>query len=83
LDTKNLKYPDKARLDKIQGRVIVTFVVDKTGLIRDIKILRSLSPECDAEVIRMMKEMPKWNPAEYDFHKVHSSFTMPINFNLR
>src|SRR5690242_15236162 len=56
----HLKYPEKARQDSTVGRVVVQFVVDQKGNITDIKILKSLSPECDAEVIRVLNLMPSW-----------------------
>ena len=63
---QNLVYPEQAIKDKVQGRVIVEMVIETTGEVVDAKILRGLSPECDAEVLRIVKLMPKWTPGYKD-----------------
>lgn len=78
----NLQYPEKARRAGVEGRVVLQFVVDKAGNIRNIKVLKSLSPECDKEAIRMVKAMPRWFPAEHEGRKVNCLYTCPINFKL-
>ena len=60
--SKNIKYPAQALNDHVEGRVIAQIVINKEGSVGNITILRSLSPECDAEVIRLLEEMPDWNP---------------------
>ena len=59
----NLKYPDKAKQDNVQGKVIITFVVERDGRLTNIKVARSVSPECDKEAIRLLQTSPKWHPA--------------------
>jgi len=59
---KNLKYPDSAIKDKIEGRVILRFVITKIGEVDKIEIARSLQPDCDKEAIRVVKMLPKFVP---------------------
>ena len=60
--TKNLKYPESARKNKIQGTVVVSFIVNKDGSIASTKVSTSADPVLDAEALRVMKMMPKWKP---------------------
>ncbi len=80
--SRNIKYPEKARKDSTVGQVIVQFVVDEKGNVIDPKILKSLSPECDAEVIRVLLKMPSWHPGKIKGKKVKSLFTLPVRFSL-
>lgn len=79
--TTNLKYPEKALKAKIEGRVTIRFIVKKTGDIEDIKVVRGIDPECDAEAIRVIKTMPKWEPGIQNGEPVDAYFTLPIVFN--
>ena len=79
---QNLVYPEQAVKDKVQGRVIVEMVIETTGEVVDAKILRSLSPECDAEVLRIVKLMPKWTPGYKDGKPVQATFVLPVVFKL-
>ena len=78
--TANMNYPEKARKKGVEGTVVLSFIVDKSGWIRDIKVLKSLSKECDKEAIRMVKAMPRWFAAEHNGEKVNCRFTCPITF---
>ena len=80
---KNMKYPVAAQKAKIEGRVIVNFVVDKDGSISRTKVVNSVSPELDAEAIRVVNMMPKWNPGKQRGKEVPVVFTMPITFRLQ
>jgi TonB family protein len=80
---KNIKYPVAAQQAKIEGRVIVQFVVGKDGSISDVHTVRSVSPELDAEAIRVVSMMPKWNPGRQRGKAVPVSYTMPIMFRLQ
>jgi periplasmic protein TonB len=80
---KSIKYPRKARFDETEGRVVVGFVVERDGSITDIKVVRSLSPECDAEAIRVISTSPKWIPGIQDGHPVRVQYTVPIPFSLK
>ena len=79
---QNIRYPEQAQKDSIQGRVIVQFVVDKTGKITNPVISRSVSSELDAEAIRVIKAMPLWTPGEQKGEPVNVKFTLPIQFRL-
>ena len=80
---RNMKYPVEAQKAKIDGRVIVQFVVDRDGSITDTKVVRSVSPELDAEAIRVVGMMPKWNPGKQRGKAVAVKYTMPIMFHLQ
>ena len=79
---KNIKYPAEAKEKGMEGRVIVQFVVNKDGSITDAKIVKSVSPELDAEALRVVKAMPKWTPGEQRGEKVRVQFTLPVQFKL-
>lgn len=79
----NTGYPEKALSEGISGKVLVSFVIDTAGFARDFTILRNLSPECDAEAIRVLSTLPNsWHPAIYDGRKVEVDYRIPIVFNL-
>lgn len=79
---ENLQYPKKAETDKTEGRVIVRFVVDENGKVVDPTILRGLSPECDAEALRVVKAMPNWTPGTEKGKVVAVYYTLPLLFRL-
>ena len=78
----NLRYPVIAKENGIQGRVILRFVISKTGTIKNVTVLRSLDPTCDKEAIRLIKSMPKWIPGKQNGYNVPVYFTLPIVFKL-
>ena len=80
--TKTVKYPKAAMRDSIQGRVIVQFVISKTGKVINPSIMRSVSPELDAEAVRVVNSMPLWTPGEQKGVPVNVKFTLPIQFRL-
>jgi protein TonB len=80
---KNLRYPDEARHKNIQGKVFVGFVVEKDGSLSDIKILRSASPDLDAEAVRLLKACPRWKPGIQNGRPVRVAYTMPIVFQIK
>ncbi len=77
---KNVKYPEKAREVGIQGRVFVSFFVEKDGSLDEVKVMRSLGGGCDEEAIRVVKAMPKWIPGEQRGKPIRVYFMLPINF---
>ena len=79
---KSIKYPVIAQENGIQGRVILRFVVSKTGTIDNVTVLRSLDPTCDKEAIRVVKSMPKWIPGKQNGNNVPVYFTLPVVFKL-
>ena len=80
--SQNLRYPAKAHQERIQGRVIAGFVVEKDGSISTPTIVRSVSPEVDAEAIRVLSTMPKWTPGTQRGKEVRVRYTVPILFKL-
>lgn len=79
----NLKYPESAQKAGIQGRVTVRFIVGKTGDISDVRVIRGIDPECDAEAVRMIQSMPKWTPGKQNGIAVPVYFTLPIVYRLK
>jgi len=80
---RNLDYPDKAMERKIEGKVVVQFVVNADGSISNPKILQSLGYGCDEEVIKIIAEMPKWEPGLMAGRPVNASYTLPVIFTIR
>ena len=78
----NVKYPAEAQKKKIEGREIVTFVVNKKGRIIDPTVERSAHPLLDAEALRVIKRMPKWTPGRMNGESVNVKFRLPITFKL-
>lgn len=79
----NIKYPASAVKGKKEGRVIVTFIVQKDGSITHAKIVRSIDPELDAEALRVVKGMPKWTPGTQLGKPVSVKYTLPVKFSLQ
>lgn len=79
---KNLKYPEKAREKKIEGRVAIQFVIEKTGKISNVRVLRSIHPLLDAEAVRIIENMPDWVPGKQRGQTVRVAHTVIVNFKL-
>lgn len=79
---KNMKYPEECRKQGIQGRVVISFVVNKDGRIVDLETVRSPHPALAEEGLRVVKSMPKWEPAKENGKVVRSRFNIPIMFRL-
>ena len=79
---RNTKYPISALKAKVEGRVLVKFVVERDGSISDIDIYKGVSPDLDAEAIRVLNMMPKWIPDKQKGEKEAETFIMPISFRL-
>ena len=77
------RYPEIARKNGIQGRVIVGVVVDKNGSVTNLTILKSIDPYLDKEAIRVISSMPKWTPGVQNGKKVRVKFTVPVSFRLQ
>ena len=72
-----------ARESGINGRVFVTFVVETDGRVTDIKVLRGIGGGCDEEAVRVVKNMPKWDPGKQRGKPVRVQFNLPIKFTLQ
>ncbi len=79
---ENITYPKLAKESGIQGTVYLKFVVEKNGSITNVKVLRGIGGGCDEEAMRVVKNMPKWNPAKQRGKPVRVQFNMPIKFVL-
>ena len=79
----NIKYPASAVKAKKQGRVIVTFIIQKDGSVAKARIARSVDPELDAEALRIVKAMPNWTPGTQDGKPVNVKYTIPVVFSLQ
>jgi TonB family protein len=79
---ENIKYPKKALGQNIQGTVYVEFIVCKDGEICEFNVVKGVEKEMDAEVVRVLKKMPKWIPAKSDGKPRRSYFTLPVQFAL-
>lgn len=80
---KNLKYPPVAMENNIQGRVVVQFVVTKTGKIGEVKVARSKDPDLDKEAVRVVKTLPDFIPGKMNGQAVAVWYTLPITFKLQ
>lgn len=80
---KNVKYPADAEKKKVEGRVLVTFVVNTNGSITDIEVVRKTFPSLDAEAVRVISGMPRWKPGEQKGQKVRVKYTVPLTFRLK
>lgn len=80
--SSNIKYPVEAHKAGIQGRVVVSFVVNKDGTVKDAKIVRSVDKSIDAEALRVISAMPKWLPGYQNGKAVKVRYTVPVTFRL-
>ena len=80
--SENVKYPALAIKAQEQGRVVVSFTVEKDGTISDVKVARSVTPSLDAEAVRVVKAMPKWTPGKQGGQLVRVRYNVPVSFKL-
>ncbi|PXV64701.1 TonB family protein [Dysgonomonas alginatilytica] len=78
----NIKYPEQAVKDKVEGNVVIRLVVSKTGEVKDVTVLRSLDARCDIEAVRVVKAMPTWTPGKQNGKDVDVYYVLPIKFVL-
>lgn len=82
--SENIHYPDSCKENRIEGRVLLQFVVKKDGSVsEDIKVLKSPHPDLTAEAIRVIRQSPKWTPGIKDGRPVNSYLAIPVNFRLK
>ena len=79
----NISYPKDAEKQKVEGRVMVMFVVETDGSISDVEVARNVFPSLDEEAVRMVKAMPKWKPGKEKGKAVRVKFTLPVVFRLK
>jgi len=80
--TENVCYPEAALKAGVQGRVLVTFIVDTEGRVNNAKVVKKVSDDLDAEAIRIVGSMPRWKPGKQNGKVVRVRYTMPISFRL-
>ena len=79
----NVKYPVVAQENGVQGRVTISFVVERDGSISDVKVARSVDPSLDREAQRVVKSMPRWTPGKQNGQTVRVKYTVPVVFRLQ
>ena len=77
-----LKYPEAAMRNGVQGRVMVDFIIEKDGSVTDVKVLKGVSDELDAEAVKVVAASPKWKPGRVNGNKVRTSMSIPVEFRL-
>jgi protein TonB len=80
---ENIKYPQMAKESGIQGRVFVTFVVERDGSVTDVRVLRGIGGGCDEEAVRVVKGMPRWTPGKQRGKSVRVQYNLPVKFTLQ
>lgn len=78
----NIRYPEKARREHIEGKALIKFVVTEDGSVSNVTVVRSVSPEIDAEAVRVIKLLPKFEPARQNGKQVKTYFNIPVSFRL-
>ena len=79
----NVKYPVVAQENGVQGRVVVSFVVEKDGSITDVRVVRSVDPSLDREASRVVSSMPRWIPGKQNGSAVRVKYNVPVSFRLQ
>lgn len=78
----NIRYPESARQNNIQGKVFIGFIVERNGELTDLKIIRGIGGGCDEEALRVLKSSPAWKPGMKEGKPVRTSYTFPVTFEL-
>ena len=78
-----LNYPEIAKENGVQGRVMLQFTVGADGVVRDVKVLRGVDPSLDKEAVRVVSMSPKWTPGKQRDRAVKVTYTFPVIFQLR
>lgn len=81
--SEQIKYPEDALMNRIQGTVILRFVVSPTGDIKDVELIRGVDPLLDSEAIMVISGMPRWKPGKQDGRPVPVYFTIPVVFRIK
>lgn len=81
--SENIKYPVVAQENGVQGRVVVSFVVERDGSITDVKVAKSVDPSLDREAMRVVRSMPHWIPGKQNGSAVRVKYNVPVSFRLQ
>lgn len=79
---KNMKYPNSAREEDLEGNVVVQFDVNADGSVSNIKVIKKLGSGCDEEAVRLIKKMPKWTPGQRNGSNTKIRLSQSIRFNI-
>jgi TonB family protein len=79
----NIRYPELSFRNNVQGLVVLTFIVDKEGEIKNVGVLKSVNKELDREAIRVVRKMPKWKSGLLEGEKVQANYTLPVKFSIK
>ncbi len=79
---ENIRYPEEAKRDSVEGTVVVQYVIQKDGSITETRIAKSIGGGCDEEVLRVVGLMPKWEPGRQRGRAVRVRYTLPVKFRL-
>ncbi len=78
----NMQYPETAKQNKVEGKIITRFVIEKNGDLNGATVLRGVDASLDKEALRLLSTMPKWKPGKQRGNDVRSYFTLPVEFKL-
>lgn len=79
----NIQYPEIAKRAGVEGKIFVKFVVGKEGRVSDVNIIKGIGAGCDEEAVRVIRQMPHWNPGKQNGRPVHVQVSIPIVFRLQ
>lgn len=79
---ENIQYPEKAKELGVQGVVYVSFVIEESGELGNVKVIRGIGAGCDEEAIRVIKSMPNWKPGTINGKEVRVQYNLPIRYTL-
>lgn len=79
---KNLRYPYMAQEKGVQGKVFVSFVIEKDGSVSDVALVKGIGAGCDEEALRVIKKSPRWKPGKQNKKEVRVRYNMPINYTI-
>ena len=79
---RNVKYPKRTRKAKIQGTVLVSFTIDKDGKIAEAEVIKGIHTDADAECLRIINTMPRWQPGLLEGEPVPVRYTVPVRFSI-
>ena len=80
---ENMKYPEDAKKQQVEGRVLVQFIVETDGSVSNTEVLMRVFPSLDAEAVRVISGMPKWIPGKQNGKVVRVKYTIPVSFRLK
>ena len=78
----NIRYPEEAIKDTIEGRVVLRFIIKSDGSVDDVAVVKGLYPACDSEAVRVVKMMPNWIPGQQNGNPINTHYSLPVTFRL-